>query len=134
VYQLWKSRHGAHHTPLTNNEIKAKPREKDFTLHDGDGLSCSSKPAGKKLWRFRYQRPVSKQPNQSELGHTLPTRSSSPDTRPAFNLLAQGMDPQQQGAKNNARLKDSIFSTVAANWFQIKSKRQKIMRKISGAH
>jgi hypothetical protein len=25
--------------PLTNNEIlKAKPREKDFTLHDGDGL------------------------------------------------------------------------------------------------
>lgn len=25
--------------PLTNNEIlKAKPRDKDFTLHDGDGL------------------------------------------------------------------------------------------------
>ena len=25
--------------PLTNNEIlKAKPQEKDFTLHDGDGL------------------------------------------------------------------------------------------------
>jgi hypothetical protein len=34
--------------PLTNNEIlKAKPREKDFTLHDGDGLFCSSKPLGK---------------------------------------------------------------------------------------
>lgn len=28
--------------PLTNNEIlKAKPLEKDFTLHDGHGFSCS---------------------------------------------------------------------------------------------
>lgn len=30
--------------PLTNNEIlKAKPREKDFTLHDGTVCSYSSK-------------------------------------------------------------------------------------------
>ena len=44
--------------PLTNNEIlKAKPREKDFTLHDGDGLFLLVKTSGKKLWRFRYQRP-----------------------------------------------------------------------------
>jgi len=44
--------------PLTNNEIlKAKPLEKDFTLHDGDGLFILIKTSGKKLWRFRYQRP-----------------------------------------------------------------------------
>jgi len=30
--------------PLTNNDIlKAKPQEKDFTLHDGVGFPCSSK-------------------------------------------------------------------------------------------
>ncbi|VGP24657.1 Prophage integrase IntA [Klebsiella variicola subsp. tropica] len=41
--------------PLTNNEIlKAKPREKDFTLDD-DGLFLLVKTSGKKLWRFRYQ-------------------------------------------------------------------------------
>ena len=35
--------------PLTNNEIlKAKPREKDFTLHDGDGLFLLVKTSGKK--------------------------------------------------------------------------------------
>lgn len=34
--------------PLTNNEIlKAKPREKDFTLHDGDGLFLLVKTFGK---------------------------------------------------------------------------------------
>lgn len=34
--------------PLTNNEIlKAKPREKDFTLHDGDGLFLLVKTTGK---------------------------------------------------------------------------------------
>jgi len=33
--------------PLTNNEIlKAKPREKDFTLHDGDGLFLLVKTSG----------------------------------------------------------------------------------------
>ena len=45
--------------PLTNNEIlKAKPQEKDFMLHDGDGLFMLVKTSGKKLWRFRYQRPL----------------------------------------------------------------------------
>jgi hypothetical protein len=34
--------------PLTNNEIlKAKPREKDYTLHDGDGLFLLVKASGK---------------------------------------------------------------------------------------
>ena len=33
--------------PLTNNEIlKAKPREKDYTLHDGDGLFLLVKASG----------------------------------------------------------------------------------------
>jgi len=45
---------------LTNNEIlKAKTQEKDFTLHDGDGLFLLIKTSGKKLWRFRYQMPES---------------------------------------------------------------------------
>ncbi len=34
--------------PLTNNEIlKAKPREKNFILHDGDGLFLLVKTSGK---------------------------------------------------------------------------------------
>ena len=114
--------------PLTNNEIlKAKPREKDFTLHDGDGLFLLVKTSGKKLWRFRYQRPVSGSRTNLSLGSypalTLAAARQIRDQH--LTTLAQGMDPQQQQelASEQRQIElDSIFSTVAANWFQIKSK------------
>ncbi len=114
--------------PLTNNEIlKAKPREKDFTLHDGDGLFLLVKTSGKKLWRFRYQRPVSNCRTNLSLGSypalTLATARQIRDQYLA--TLAQGMDPQQQQEQASEQRQielDSIFSTVASNWFKMKSK------------
>ncbi|WP_434128664.1 integrase domain-containing protein [Klebsiella quasipneumoniae] len=114
--------------PLTNNEIlKAKPREKDFTLHDGDGLFLLVKTTGKKLWRFRYQRQNSGSRTNLSLGSypalTLATARQIRDQH--LTTLAQGMDPQQQQelASEQRQIElDSIFSTVAANWFQIKSR------------
>lgn len=114
--------------PLTNNEIlKAKPREKDFTLHDGDGLFLLVKTSGKKLWRFRYQRPVSKSRTNLSLGSypalTLAAARQIRDQH--LTTLAQSMDPQQQQEQASEQRQielDSIFSTVAANWFQIKSR------------
>lgn len=113
--------------PFTNNEIlKAKPREKDFTLHDGDGLFLLVKISGKKLWRFRYQRPVSGSRTNLSLGSyptlTLATASQIRDQH--LSLLAQGIVPQQQKEQASEQRQielDSIFSIVAANWFQIKS-------------
>lgn len=114
--------------PLTNNEIlKAKPREKDFTLHDGDGLFLLVKTSGKKLWRFRNQRPVSGSRTNLSLGSypalTLAAARQIRDQH--LSALAQGMDPQQQQEQASEQRQielDSIFSTVAANWFQLKSK------------
>ncbi|CCJ99250.1 Phage integrase, Phage P4-associated [Cronobacter malonaticus 507] len=114
--------------PLTNNEIlKAKPREKDFTLHDGDGLFLLIKTSGKKLWRFRYQRPGSSNRTNLSLGSypalTLAAARQIRDQH--LTTLAQGMDPQQQQEQASEKRQielDSIFSTVAANWFQIKSR------------
>lgn len=114
--------------PLTNNEIlKAKPREKDFTLHDGDGLFLLVKTTGKKLWRFRYQRPVNGSRTNLSLGSypalTLAAARQIRDQH--LTTLAQGMDPQQQQEQASEQRQielDSIFSTVAANWFQIKSR------------
>ncbi|MBE3288622.1 integrase domain-containing protein [Enterobacter cloacae complex sp. P31C] len=114
--------------PLTNNEIlKAKPREKDFTLHDGDGLFLLVKTSGKKLWRFRYQRPGSSSRTNLSLGSypalTLAAARQIRDQH--LTTLAQGMDPlqQQEQASEQRQIElDSIFSTVAANWFQIKSR------------
>ena len=85
--------------PLTNTEVlRAKALEKDLTLHDGDGLFLLVKTNGKKLWRFRYQRPATKQRTMMGLG-AFPTLSLADARRLRANylsLLANGIDPQIQ--------------------------------------
>jgi integrase len=114
--------------PLTNNEIlKAKPQEKDFTLHDGDGLFLLIKTSGKKLWRFRYQRPNSSSRTNLSLGsYPALTLAVARQMRDQYlSLLAQGIDPQKQQEEASEQRQielDSIFSVVAGRWFQLKSK------------
>jgi len=112
--------------PLTNTEVlRAKAIDKDLTLHDGDGLFMVVKTTGKKLWRFRYQRPATKQRTMLGLG-AFPALSLADARRlraDYLSLLANGIDPQTQAEqlteqKQNAL--DSIFSTVATNWFTLK--------------
>lgn len=113
--------------PLTNTEVlRTKALEKDLTLHDGDGLFLIVKTSGKKLWRFRYQRPATKQRTMMGLG-AFPALSLA-DARGLradyLALLAKGIDPQIQAEVVEEQQQialDSIFSTVAANWFQLKS-------------
>jgi hypothetical protein len=113
--------------PLTNNEIlKAKPREKDFTLHDGDGCSCSSKPPVKTL-ALPLSTTGKQQPNkfESRLIPALTLAAARQIRDQHLTTLAQGIDPQQQQEQASEQRQielDSIFSTVAANWFQLKSK------------
>ncbi|HBQ0750368.1 tyrosine-type recombinase/integrase [Klebsiella grimontii] len=114
--------------PLTNTEVlRAKALEKDLTLHDGDGLFLIVKTSGKKLWRFRYQRPTTKQRTMMGLG-AFPALSLADARGLRTNylaLLANGIDPQVQAevAEEEQQIAlNSIFSTVAANWFQLKSK------------
>lgn len=114
--------------PLTNTEVlRAKALDKNLTLHDGDGLFLIVKTSGKKLWRFRYQRPATKQRTMMGLG-AFPALSLADARRLRADylaLLANGIDPQIQAevAEEQQQIAlDSIFSTVAANWFQLKSK------------
>lgn len=114
--------------PLTNTEVlRAKPGEKELTLHDGEGLFLIVKTTGKKLWRFRYQRPTTKKRTMVGLG-SFPALSLA-DARALradyLSLLAKGIDPQVQAEVTEEQQQialDSIFSTVAGNWFQLKSK------------
>lgn len=114
--------------PLTNNEIlKAKPQEKDFTLHDGDGLFLLIKTSGKKLWRFRYQRPNSSNRTNLSLGsYPALTLAVARQMRDQYlSMLAQGIDPQKQQEEVSEQRQielDSIFSVVAGRWFKLKSK------------
>ena len=103
--------------PLTNTEIlRSKPAEKDLTLHDGDCFFLIVKTSGKKLWRFRYQRPATKQRTMIGLG-TFPALSLA-DARGLHNtylsLLAKEIDPQTQAEQAEEQQQialDSIFST-----------------------
>ncbi|CAI0859497.1 integrase domain-containing protein [Serratia ficaria] len=112
--------------PLTNTEVqKTRALGKDLTLHDGDGLFLLVKANGKKQWRFRYQRPATKQRTMMGLG-PYPALSLA-DARAIradyLSMLAKGVDPQtraEQAAEQQQIALDSIFSTVAANWFALK--------------
>ncbi|MEN4831956.1 integrase domain-containing protein [Pantoea vagans] len=112
--------------PLTNTEVlRSKATDKDITLHDGDGLFMVVKTTGKKLWRFRYQRPATKQRTMMSLG-AFPALSLADARRLRADylcLLANGIDPQTQAEKVTEQQQialDSIFSTVAFNWFTLK--------------
>lgn len=112
--------------PLTNTEVlRSKATDKDITLHDGDGLFLVVKTTGKKLWRFRYQRPTTKQRTMIGLG-AFPALSLADARRlraDYLSLLANGIDPQTQAEQVTEQQQiavDSIFSTVASNWFTLK--------------
>ena len=54
---------------LTNTEVdKAKPKTKEYSLSDGDGLSLRIKPNGSKLWLFNYYHPTTKKRTNAGLG------------------------------------------------------------------
>ncbi|PKC43091.1 integrase [Pantoea ananatis BRT98] len=114
--------------PLTNTEVlRAKAVDKELTLHDGDGLFLLVKTSGKKLWRFRYQRPKTKQRTMIGLGAfpALSIANARALRADYLELLANGIDPQAQAEAIEEQQQialDSIFSTVAANWFQLKIK------------
>ncbi|MDV5141013.1 integrase domain-containing protein [Chimaeribacter arupi] len=112
--------------PLTNTEVlRSKAIDKDLTLHDGDGLFMVVKTTGKKLWRFRYQRPATKLRTMMGLG-AFPALSLADARRlraDYLSLLANGIDPQMQAEQVTEQQQitlDSIFSTVAAKWFALK--------------
>jgi len=55
--------------PLTDTEIKAtKPKDADYQLYDGDGLTLLIKSSGSKLWQFRYYRPVIEKRAKKSIG------------------------------------------------------------------
>ncbi|WP_314139038.1 integrase domain-containing protein [Buttiauxella noackiae] len=107
------------HTDVLSEEV--------LSLHHIEGLFLIVKTTGKKLWRFRYQRPTTKKRTMVGLG-SFPALSLA-DARALradyLSLLAKGIDPQVQAEVTEEQQQialDSIFSTVAANWIQLKSK------------
>lgn len=112
---------------LTDTEIKkAKPRNQEYNLSDGNGLMLRIKPNGSKQWLFNYTRPITKRRTNLGLG-TYPIVSLA-DARKVrdhhLKLLSQGIDPKEhKEAQERKHLMDnqSSFEKVAELWKEKKS-------------
>ncbi len=113
-------------TSLTATQIKqAKPKEKEYTLADGNGLLLRIRPNGAKAWMFNYYVPITKKRNKISLG-------SYPEVSLAFareqrdearKLLAQGIDPKAHKlALEQSKLNEltNTFSAFADEYLAIK--------------
>lgn len=113
--------------PLTNTEVKSsKPKDKEYSLSDGEGLSLRVKPNGSKLWIFNYYRPYTKK--RANIGFGQYPALSIIEARKlrlnARELLARNIDPKTsreeraQEEKNNL---ENTFSKYAEKWRAIKT-------------
>ncbi|MHA6790897.1 integrase domain-containing protein [Pseudomonas bijieensis] len=117
---------GARATRLSDLKIKAaKPKDKDYTLTDGDGLQLRVRTNGSRLWNFNYIHPVTKKRINMGLG-TFPELSlahARKRTVEARELVAQGLDPKEQRDADRQAKKaatEHTFQNVATAWFELK--------------
>ncbi|HAL6883286.1 MULTISPECIES: integrase domain-containing protein [Enterobacteriaceae] len=112
--------------PLTDTEIKAaKPREKDYSLYDGDGLNILVKTTGKKIWQFRYSRPVNGLRAKLTFG-TYPAISLKDAREQRDNaraLIAKQVDPQdhqRDQLRQTQQERANTFQVIAKMWWEVK--------------
>ncbi|OBT29351.1 integrase [Vibrio cyclitrophicus] len=112
--------------PLTATQIKqAKPKEKEYNLGDGDGLSLKIKPIGTKLWRFSYYHPISRKRLNLALGKYPDISLAKARTKAieARELLADGIDPKEH-RDNTLRTKQlelsNTLQAVFDDWIEVK--------------
>ena len=112
--------------PLTDTEIKAaKPKDADYQLYDGDGLTLLIKSSGSKLWLFRYYQPLTKQRTKQSFGASPAVSLSDARKLRAESrvLLAKDIDPQEhqkEQARNTQEAKTNTFLLGAERWQNVK--------------
>ncbi|MDY0213688.1 MAG: integrase arm-type DNA-binding domain-containing protein [Desulfuromonadaceae bacterium] len=113
--------------PLTVLKIaKAKPKEKDYSLFDGNGLYLLIKASGSKLWRFKYR--INNTPKLISLGKYPDI--SLPEARKqhlaAREQVALGVDPAQLRKETKAQVQAAkeynanTFEKIAREWHENK--------------
>lgn len=112
--------------PLTNTEIKqAKPKEKEYSLADGNGLYLRIKPIGSIAWIFNYSRPYTKKRANLSLGSypNLSLADARKEARLFNGLLAKNIDPKEHRLNEDKKQKDAYdltFEYTAKKWLKLK--------------
>lgn len=103
--------------PLSTKQIdNAKPKDKDYRLYDGAGLSLLVKKTAK-IWHFNYQKPITKKRTVISLGaYPAISLADARQKRDEYrSLLAQNIDPQEYNQKQilarQADLSNTFFSS-----------------------
>lgn len=112
--------------PLTATEVKnAKPKEKEYSLVDGQGLKLRVLPSGSKQWQLNYYRPTNGKRANLNLGRypevtLVQARKSSLEAR---ELIAQRIDPQEHKERKlqeHKAIHEHTFLNISKEWFEIK--------------
>lgn len=106
---------------LNDSIIKAaKPKEKNYSIADGHGLTLQVKSTGAKWWRYRYR--FNGTPKMLSLGvyPQITLKDARTEHTRLKELLTKGIDPsairQEQKLKAAIALENS-FSSVARAWW-----------------
>lgn len=112
--------------PLTNTEVsQAKPKDKEYNLSDGLGLSLRVKTNGSKIWLFNYYHPFTNKRNNISFG-TFPDvglKQARDYRSEARTLLASNIDPKAAREKAKLLIQSDLNTTlesVANNWLVVK--------------
>lgn len=112
--------------PLTNTQVKqSKPKDKEYKLFDGRGLTLRIRPNGAKTWLLNYAQPHTRKRVNLSFG-SFPNVSLADARRKtdrALELLANDIDPVAQREEEKRKAIAAHGNTVehvAQLWFEIK--------------
>src|SRR5450830_293262 len=109
-------------TSLTDIQVKnSKPRDKTWTLADGNGLYLEIAPSGKKSWRMAYRRPIIKKNNRLSFGDypLISLAEARNKCLAASKLLKEGIDPAAERDEKKQLAAESAshtFEKIAREW------------------
>ncbi|MDF2179103.1 tyrosine-type recombinase/integrase [Aliiglaciecola sp. CAU 1673] len=111
--------------PLNATQVdKAKPKDKEYNLSDGQGLALRIKPNGTKVWLFNYTHPFSKKRKNLSFGQ-YPIVSLVDARRlrlENLELLAKNIDPKEhrdQILLTRMNAAKNTFEAVANQWLEL---------------
>lgn len=117
--------------PLTDTEIKlAKPKDKEYSLSDGNGLNLRIKPTGTKMWLFNYTSPKTAKRNNIGLGSypDVSLQSARAKAKELRSVIADDIDPKdhrENKEQERDRQNNNTFAHVASRWLDLKKSRVK---------
>ncbi|WP_137168096.1 integrase domain-containing protein [Salinimonas lutimaris] len=114
-------------TGLNATQVKqAKPKDREYNLADGKGLSLRIKPNGSKLWIFNYTRPHTKKRSNIGFGAypDISLAEAREERERCRKLLARDKDPKEHKDNEKSRAAqaaEATFEAVARKWFIVHS-------------